>query len=389
MNLRPLLHTFALATGLATTALHAASQFDLIQGEAGKTDPQHDKVNSTWKLVWADEFNGTSLDMSKWQFEVNGKGGGNNERQYYTDRKENAKVAGGNLVINAIKEKYTGPDGKRDYTSSRIKTKGKGDWLYGRMEARIKLPEGGKGIWPAFWMMPTDEKYGGWARSGEIDIMENVGHQPSTLYGTLHYGDSWPKNKHTGDKLELTSGKLGDAFHVYAVEWEPGVMRWYFDGKRYQTQTKWDTKAAPFPAPFDQRFFIIFNLAVGGQWPGDPAPSTKFPQQMLVDYVRVYQPAGGFPKSAAPAAAAPAPAPEPAAAAVPPPAPEPQAEAPAPAAQPAAPKAAKTKQTGPWYSAGEFQETKDSQETPAEGEAAESEPTPEPEPVMNPAGSSW
>ncbi|MGH6644664.1 MAG: glycoside hydrolase family 16 protein, partial [Bradyrhizobium sp.] len=354
-------------------------------------------------VVWADEFNGTSVDRTKWDFQIDGNGGGNGEMQYYTDRPENIKVAGGNLVITGVKEKnkYKG----KEYTSGKLMSKGKGDWLYGRFEARIKIPIGGKGTWPAFWMMPTDAKYGGWARSGEIDIMENVGHQPGTLYGTLHYHDGWPKNKHTGGKLELPGGRLGDAFHVYAVEWEPGVMRWYFDGKLYVTQTKWDTVGHPFPAPFDQRFFYILNFAIGGAWPGKPAPDTKFPQQMLVDYVRVYQPPGGFPKTAvtaAPEAAAPAPAP-----AEPPAAPAPAPEPAAPAAQetstggvpqpvappPAAPKAAQGKnKAGPWYAAGEFQQTNDSQD--ADGGAAQAagvdaDSTPTPAPTMDPAGSAW
>ena len=311
------IHAFAL---VATASLQAApSQFDLVQGKSGSS-AGHETVNPTWKLVWADEFNGTAIDRSKWDVMVEGTGGGNGELEYYTDRPENVKVAGGNLVITGIKEKFKG----KPYTSGKLMSKGKGDWLYGRFESRIKVPEGGKGIWPAFWMMPTDAKYGGWAKSGEIDIMEMVGHQSNTLYGTLHYHDSWPRNKHTGDKLVLPSGKLGDDFHVYAVEWEPGVMRWYFDGKLYQTQTQWDTVSAPFPAPFNQRFFFILNFAIGGAWPGAPAASTKFPQTMLVDYVRAYQPAGGFPSQPAPQAAAPAPA-------------APAVPAPAPAAAPAAP----------------------------------------------------
>jgi beta-glucanase (GH16 family) len=268
------------------------SQFALNPGASSSAGEAKDteKVNPNWKLVWSDEFEGDSIDMAKWQFEVNGDGGGNNELQYYTDRKKNAQIRDGKLVITAIKEDYTGADGKKKpYTSARLKTKGKGDWKYGRMEARIKLVKG-KGMWPAFWMMPTDAVYGGWARSGEIDIMELVGHEANTVYGTLHYGDGWPKNVHTGDKTVLKSGDFDDDFHVFAVEWEEGVIRWYLDGVRYQTQTKWNSVSGPYPAPFDQKFFIILNLAVGGAWPGKPADSTRFPQSMEVDYVRVYQP---------------------------------------------------------------------------------------------------
>ena len=267
------------------------SQFAVNPGAPAADAGDHATVNPNWKLVWSDEFDGDSIDKSKWNFEVNGDGGGNNEQQYYTDRPENAKVVDGHLIITAIKEDYKGPDGKsRHYTSARMTTKGKGFWKYGRFEARIKMPKG-QGLWPAFWLMPEDSTYGGWARSGELDIVEVIGQRPNIAYGTIHYGDSWPHNVHTGDKFTLPSGDLSDDFHVYAVEWEEGVIRWYIDGQLYQTQTKWYTNGGKFPAPFDQNFFIILNFAVGGAWPGPPNSSTTFPQTMDVDYVRVYQPA--------------------------------------------------------------------------------------------------
>lgn len=147
-------------------------------------------MHKDWNLVWSDEFNGSTIDASKWNFEVNGNGGGNNELQYYTDRAENAHLAGGHLVITAIKEKYE----NRNFTSARLTTKGKFSFKYGRAEARIKFPKG-KGFWPAFWMMPEEAVYGGWARSGEIDIAEVVGDKPTIIHGTLHYGDKWPKNR--------------------------------------------------------------------------------------------------------------------------------------------------------------------------------------------------
>ncbi|MEI8342333.1 MAG: glycoside hydrolase family 16 protein, partial [Verrucomicrobiota bacterium] len=243
------------------------------------------------KLIWSDEFNSSSLDTTKWGFEVNGKGGGNGEKQYYTNRQQNAKITDGKLVITARKENFQGPDGKREYTSARLVTKGKADWKYGRFEARLKFPKG-KGYWPAFWLMPTGSVYGGWARSGEIDIAEVIGDKPNILYGTLHYGDKWPKNTHTGDKIILPSGDFSDDFHVIAIEWEEGEIRWYLDGKLYQTQTQWHSAGGPFPAPFNQKFFIILNVAVGGAWPGPPAPDTVFPQAMEVDYVRVYEAPG-------------------------------------------------------------------------------------------------
>jgi beta-glucanase (GH16 family) len=198
-----------------------------------------------WKLVWSDEFKGKKLDYSKWGVEENAFGGGNQELH-------------------------------------------RGDWKYGRVEVRAKLPQG-KGIWPAIWMLPTGVKYGGWAASGEIDIMELVGHKPNQVLGTLHHGDKWPKNKHTGTSFDLAKGTFADDFHKFAIVWEKGRIRWYVDGKLYQTQTKWSTTAAPFPAPFDQPFHLILNIAVGGRLPGNPDGSTKFPQQMTVDYVRVYQ----------------------------------------------------------------------------------------------------
>jgi len=286
--------TSSLSTPAATSPPDASSstpssQFSLNRGESGTSASSHQHVNPNWKLVWSDEFDGSSIDTSKWNFEIDGRGEGNNELEYYTDKPENAHVENGHLFISAIKD-GTDADGRtHKFTSSRMTTKGKFSWEYGRFEARIKMPTG-RGVWPAFWLMPEDSVYGGWASSGEIDIVEEVGHQPNTAYGTIHYGDKWPGNTHTGDKYILPSGNLCDDYHIYALEWEKGELRWYIDGELYQTQTKWYTKAAPFPAPFDQKFFIILNFAVGGAWPGNPSPDTSFPQSMDVDYVRVYQP---------------------------------------------------------------------------------------------------
>jgi beta-glucanase (GH16 family) len=244
-----------------------------------------------WTLVWQDEFDGPNIDMSKWSHEVNGSGGGNNELQYYTARTNNSFIENGNLVIQALEESYTGPDGQRDYTSARLRTLNKGDWTYGRFEARMKLPYG-QGLWPAFWMLPTDWVYGGWAASGEIDIMEIVGDEPDILHGTIHYHGGWPDNQYSGGSYALPTGDFSDDFHVFAIEWEYGEIRWYIDGIHYHTETSWDTTAsgAPFPAPFDERFHILLNVAVGGNWPGSPDGSTVFPQRMTVDYVRVYTP---------------------------------------------------------------------------------------------------
>lgn len=241
-----------------------------------------------WKLVWSDEFNGKEIDFSKWGVEENGHGGGNGELQYYADRPENIRVENGNLVIEAKKEKFNSAGVEKDYSSGRMRTKRRASWLYGRFEIRAKLPTG-RGVWPAIWMLPENSPYGGWAASGEIDIMELVGHEPNKAHGTLHYGASWPKNVHTGAPYTLEKGSFADDFHVFAIEWEKGEIRWYVDGKLYQTQNKWSSTGGPFPAPFDKPFHLVLNVAVGGGWPGPPDASTVFPQKMEVDWVRVYQ----------------------------------------------------------------------------------------------------
>ncbi len=256
------------------------------------SDPEAaiDATREGWNLVWRDEFLDSEIRTDRWNFEVNGQGGGNNESQYYTDRATNARIENGALIIEAHQEQYTGSDGTRSYTSARLRTLNQGDWQYGRVEARIKLPFG-QGIWPAFWMLPTDWVYGGWAASGEIDIMELVGHQPNIVHGTLHYGGPWPQNVYTGDSYTLNEPFSND-FHTFAVEWEEGEIRWYVDDVHFQTQTNWYSTAGSFPAPFNQRFHIILNVAVGGNWPGYPDATTVFPQRMEIDYVRVYEPDG-------------------------------------------------------------------------------------------------
>ncbi|MFH1500006.1 MAG: glycoside hydrolase family 16 protein [Verrucomicrobiota bacterium] len=246
---------------------------------------------SRWRLVWSDEFDGPVIDPAKWSFEVNAWGGGNNELQYYTDRPENAFIEDGRLHLVARREEFTGPEGTRAYTSARIRTLGKGDWKYGRFEIRAKLPSG-QGLWPAIWMLPTDSPHGGWAAGGEIDIMELVGHRPDEVLGTLHYGGAWPRNVHSGETWRLPAGEgtFADDFHVFAIEWGSREIRWFIDGRHVQTQRVWHTESAPYPAPFDHKFHLLLNVAVGGGLPGNPDESTVFPQEMVVDYVRVYQP---------------------------------------------------------------------------------------------------
>jgi beta-glucanase (GH16 family) len=239
-----------------------------------------------WQLVWADEFDGATLDPARWSVQTGDGcsqdlcGWGNNELQWY--QADNVDVADGVLTITARQEAAGG----RTFTSARIRTRGKGDWKYGRFEISARLPEG-QGLWPAIWMLPTDEAYGEWAASGEIDIMELVGHEPARVHGTLHYGGPWPANRYSGDHFDLASGDFSDDFHVFALEWEEGEIRWYVDGVHYQTQTEWSSTGGPYPAPFDRPFHLVLNVAVGGDWPGSPDATTSFPQRMQVDYVRV------------------------------------------------------------------------------------------------------
>ncbi len=241
-----------------------------------------------WTLVWSDEFDGSKLDYSKWEAEVNAFGGGNQELQIFTDRKENLRVENGHLIIEARKDNYGIAGTVREYSSGRIRSKHRGDWKYGKFEIRAKLPSG-QGVWPAIWMLPTENTYGTWAASGEIDIMEFKGQEPATVWGTLHYGKPWPDNKHSGTQLKLATGSFTDDFHTFAIEWEEGVIRWYVDGQLYQTQKEWDSAGAKFPAPFDQPFHLIMNLSIGGGFVGPPNVETPFPRVFLVDHVRVYQ----------------------------------------------------------------------------------------------------
>jgi len=246
---------------------------------------------AVWNLVWRDEFDGPSVsavDSSKWYFDVGGKGWGNNELETYTSRTENAHLDGGLLVIKALKENFTGPDKViRNYTSARLLTKNKFSQAYGRFEARIKIPYG-QGIWPAFWMLGNNIDTVHWPNCGEIDIMENIGKEPSIVHGTFH-GPGYSGGGGVSAYYALPHGqKFSDDFHTFALEWEPDVMRFYVDGYLYKTRTPADLPARTSWV-FDHPFFIILNVAVGGGWPGNPDATTVFPQRMLVDYVRVYQ----------------------------------------------------------------------------------------------------
>ncbi len=302
-------------------------------GGGAETRSDFDNVDVTqpvtdWQLVWSDEFDGNSIDASKWTHEVNCAGGGNNEKQCYTDSSDNAYVANGILNIVALPAEE---GAEKPYTSARLVTRNKADFKYGRIEMRAQLPFG-QGSWPAFWMMPTDSVYGGWPRSGEIDILEAVnlkvvgedGVAEANVHGTLHYGREWPDNVYSGKSYQLPNGvNPADDFHTYAIEWQEGEIRWYVDGYLYATQrqsevrynangdavglshrgwfaeyyniasgeleTHWDA------APFDQKFYLILNLAVGGNWPenvnnlGIDASAFTDGQRFQVDYIRVYE----------------------------------------------------------------------------------------------------
>lgn len=274
-----------------------------------------------WKLVWSDEFGGKEIDRTKWDndfgdgffnYDANMwiKGWGNDELQYYTRDSENSFVKDGVLHIRALKESLHGCG----YTSARLKTKKRdGSSLfsqkYGRYEFRAKLPVG-KGVWPAIWMLPLDDKYGSWASSGEIDILEARGQEPNKVLGTLHFGGRWPVNTEASKALVLpNNGTIAD-FHVYALEWEPSEIRWYVDNELFSTQSFWwstskldgakggkpakEADLNPWPAPFDQPFYVVINVAVGGRFLGNPDKTTNFPVEMLVDYVRVYDKPGGY-----------------------------------------------------------------------------------------------
>lgn len=240
------------------------------------------------KLLWSDEFNNAGLpDTLKWNYDVGTGcpelcGWGNNEKQFYSkQRLQNARVENGVLIIEAIKESFNGSD----YSSARLTTKSKGDWKYGRFEIRAKLPAG-KGIWSAIWMLPSNPGYGGWPHSGEIDIMENVGYLPDTVYGTIHSGDFNGMNGKQ-KSLGLKINDLSTNFHVYAVDWTPEKISFFVDGRLYNEFV--NQHSGPGAWPFDKPFHLILNIAVGGSWGGKHGiDNSVFPQKMEIDYVRVY-----------------------------------------------------------------------------------------------------
>jgi len=277
---------------------------------------------SGWQLVWSDEFDGDRLDPTRWQPELGSgfadpvtgdwvPGWGNNELQTYTDDPANLRVQGGCLHIRALAPRTA--DGA--YTSARIHTRrADGHVLfaqaYGRFECRARMTAG-QGLWPAFWMLPSEAHYGGWAASGEIDVLEVVGARPQEVLGSVHFGAAWPHRDHRTVVHRFADGDSAEHFHVYAVEWDPGVIRWYVDDVLYAEQRFWWSSSRrtsagglaprdaadlnPWPAPFDRPFHLLLNLAVGGGLPGPPDDSTPFPAEFVVDYVRVYTRIDGLP----------------------------------------------------------------------------------------------
>jgi beta-glucanase (GH16 family) len=243
-------------------------------------------------LIWSDEFSGpagSAPDPSKWSIQTGGGGWGNEELEYYTARAANVSLDGhGHLMITARRESYTGGDGvTREFTSARLQTKGLFATTYGRIEARMRLPAGA-GLWPAFWALGSDIEDVGWPACGEIDVMESLGSDPFTLHGSLHGPEEGAPRGYTLTASAHSPSSLASGFHDYGVLWTPSAITFTFDGRPYSVRTR----ASLSPEQewvFNEPFFLLLNLAVGGNWPGAPAPSTRFPATMLIDWVRVYE----------------------------------------------------------------------------------------------------
>ena len=271
---------------LISLAIAVAMIIPTMSGCAKTKTPQIDG----YKLLWSDEFDGKTMDQKKWNYEPHEPGWTNNELQEYTTSTDNVFVRDGKLVLKAIK---TQKDGKDYYTSGKVTGQNKTDFQYGKVVVSAKVPEG-QGLWPAIWMMPKDESfYGQWPKCGEIDIMESLGNDTTTSYSTIHYGE--PHAEQQGTIVKEGDERFSAKFHEYSVEWEPGEMRFYTDGELVLTVNDWFTAVQgeddkPYPAPFNQPFFVQMNLAVGGDWPGNPDATTDFSKaEFEIDYVRVYQ----------------------------------------------------------------------------------------------------
>jgi beta-glucanase (GH16 family) len=290
--------------------------FLAILAVAGAAPPP---ASADWRLVWSDEFDRSGIDKSKWTQDEDCWGGGNDERQCYTRSPRNSAVVNGSLAITARQERVTGPalpkhlrptsataaaKATRQFSSARLSTRGKAAWRYGKFEVRARLPQG-QGTWPAIWMLPENENYGPWAASGEIDILEavNLGTpcakcatgREDTILGTLHFGGRWPGNRHKGEEVSFPA-VLDGKFHTYALEWHPGRIVWQFDGQTFaeRTASEWSTSGSSRRgAPFDQSFYLVLNLAIGGKLAESRGIGgvhlDGFPKTLEVDWVRVWQ----------------------------------------------------------------------------------------------------
>ncbi len=275
--------TRALSCGLLATLVLCSAPASVNRPAvvaAQTTQPASSPQRPGWRLVWHDEFD-TAIGPD-WVFDIGtgSNGWGNNELQFYTSRPENVRIENGVLVLETRKEQYS----SREYTSARLKTEGRRTFKYGRIEARIQVPRG-QGLWPAFWALGEDQKAVGWPRCGEIDIMENIGKEPTRVHATVH-GPGYSGGKGVGGFLELPSGAFADGFHVFAVDWDATGLRFSADDTVYKQITPADVPGAWV---FDHPFFLLLNLAVGGNWPGSPSSETQFPARMRVDYVRAYE----------------------------------------------------------------------------------------------------
>ncbi|MBR5165043.1 MAG: glycoside hydrolase family 16 protein [Ruminococcus sp.] len=301
------------ATDMDYTADGAVDTFDLIAARktASKEELLHlnDFIlgkpvsNGGYTLIWSDEFDGNELNSDNWSYELGNwktdskgnyvtNGWGNNEQEFYTD--SNTTVKNGILSIAARKEAYTDPvQGSYDYTSARLSSQYKFSTCGGRIEVHARC-DSGKSLWPAIWMLPEDSVYGGWAASGEIDIMEGCGSTPEKICGTIHFGDVWPNNTYLTADYNFPEGSTSESWHTYAVEWDSDEMRWFVDDDLYSTQSEWYSVNRAYPAPFDQNFYLLLNLAVGGHFDGidgiyaDPATFADGEKHFDIDYVRVY-----------------------------------------------------------------------------------------------------
>ena len=241
-----------------------------------------------WNIVWQDEFDKDSLDLTKWSREIGGHGWGNNELQFYTDSDSNSYVENGNLILKAqlVPQGIGSSKGLRYCSSARLRTYGKGDWKYGRIEVKAKVASG-QGIWPAIWMLPTDWLFGGWPSSGEIDIMEHVGYDLGVVHGSVHT-EAYNHKINTQRSSARKIANVDTEFHVYSIIWDKDKISFFIDDVQYFLFEN-DQQGNYKTWPFDQRFHLLINIAVGGDWPGNPDNSTNFPRKMLVDYVRVYE----------------------------------------------------------------------------------------------------